>query len=103
MKSTVFCYIIIIKIKNAPNAESRRNTMDNIKELVDKLVDKIQSSKDIKELFEENPIKAVEKVLGVDLPDDIVEKVIDAVKAKISIDDVSDKVSDVVGMFKKLF
>ena len=35
--------------------------------------------------------------------DDIVEKVIDAVKAKISIDEVSDKVSDVVGMFKKLF
>lgn len=77
--------------------------MDNIKELVEKLVDKIQSSKDIKELFEENPIKAVEKVLGVDLPDDIAEKVIDAVKAKISVDDVSDKVSDVVGMFKKLF
>ncbi len=77
--------------------------MDNIKELVDKLVDKIQDSKDIKELFEENPIKAVEKVLGVDLPDDIVEKVISAVKTKISIDGVSDKVSDVVGMFKKLF
>jgi len=77
--------------------------MDNIKELVDKLVDKIKGSKDIKELFEKEPIKAVEKVLGVDLPDDIVEKVIDAVKAKISIEDVSDKVSDVVGMFKKLF
>ena len=52
--------------------------MDNIKELVDKLVDKIKGSKDIKELFEKEPIKAVEKVLGVDLPDDIVEKVIES-------------------------
>lgn len=77
--------------------------MDNIKEMVEQLVDKIQENETIKKLFDADPIKAVEKVLGVDLPDDIVEKVIDAVKAKISIDEVSDKVSDVVGMFKKLF
>ena len=77
--------------------------MDNIKEMVEQLVDKIRENETIKKLFDADPIKAVEKVLGVDLPDDIVEKVIDAVKAKISIDEVSDKVSDVVGMFKKLF
>ncbi len=73
--------------------------MDNIKELIDKLVDKIQDSDDIKELFEKEPVKAIEKVLGVDLPDDIVEKVIDGVKAKITLD----KVSDVAGALKGLF
>ena len=36
----------------------------------------------------------VEKLLGVDLPDDIVEKVVAGVKAKLSLDDVSGIVDD---------
>ena len=41
----------------------------------------------------------MEKVLGVDLPDDVIEKIVAGVKAKISID----KVSDVADVLKKLF
>ena len=43
--------------------------------------------------------KALEKVLGVDLPDDIIEKVVDGVKAKIAVDGAK----DVLGTLKKLF
>ena len=61
--------------------------MPEVKELIEKLLDKVQKDESIKELFVKDPVKAVEKVLGVDLPDDVVKKIIDAVKAKLTVDD----------------
>ena len=73
--------------------------MDTIKEKIEEIVEKIKDSEDLVKLFKENPIKAVEKVLDVDLPDEIVEKIVDGVKAKMAVDDVK----DVFGALKKLF
>ena len=73
--------------------------MDEIKDLIRKLADKVQSDDEIKELFKKDPIKAVEKILGVDLPDDVVKKIIDGVKASITIEDAK----DLLGSLKKLF
>ena len=73
--------------------------MDEIKEMIEKVVERVTKEDDLKELFEKEPIKAIEKVLGIDLPDEKLEAIVDAVKAKISID----KLSSVAGMFKKLF
>ncbi len=75
--------------------------MENIKELIEKVVDAIKDNDNIKEQFEKEPVKVIEKFLGVDLPDDIVEKVIDGVKAKITLDQVSDVASALKGLFKK--
>ena len=46
----------------------------DIKEQIEKMVDKVKNDKEIQKLFTKDPIKAVEKVLGVDLPDDMIEK-----------------------------
>ncbi len=73
--------------------------MDEIKALIKKLADKIQDDDEIKSLFKKDPVKAVEKILGVDLPDDVVNKVIDGVKASITLDDAK----DLLGSLKKLF
>ena len=73
--------------------------MDEIKALIKKLADKVQSDDEIRELFKKDPVKAVEKILGVDLPDDVVKKIIDGVKASITIDDAK----DLLGSLKKLF
>ena len=70
-----------------------------IKEQIEKLAKKILDDKDLMDLFKEEPIKAVEKVLGVDLPDDVVEKIAAGVKAKIT----ADNVQDIMGALKKLF
>ena len=75
------------------------DNMDEIKEMIEKVVERVTKEDDLKELFEKEPIKAIEKVLGIDLPDEKLEAIVDAVKAKISID----KHSSVAGMFKKLF
>ena len=71
----------------------------DIKEQIEKIVDKIKDDDALKAQFKKDPIKAVEKLLGVDLPDDIIEKVVAGVKAKLSLDDLS----DAAGFLKKLF
>ncbi|MBR2636881.1 MAG: hypothetical protein IKD34_07590 [Oscillospiraceae bacterium] len=73
--------------------------MDSIKEKVQELVKMITEDKELMELFKTEPVKAVEKVLGVDLPDDMVLKIIDSVKAQITLD----KAGDLLGSLKKLF
>lgn len=72
----------------------------DVKELIEKVVDAIKDNDNIKEQFEKEPVKVIEKFLGVDLPDDIVEKVIEGVKAKITIDKVADVASALKGLFK---
>lgn len=71
----------------------------DIKELINKVVEEIKKNPSIKEDFEKEPVKVIEKFLGVDLPDDIVEKVIDGIKAKITVDNIS----DIASKLKKLF
>lgn len=75
----------------------------DIKEKIEEIVKKVTKDKDLLAKFKKDPVKTVEDVAGVDLPNDAVEKVVDAIKAKITADDVSDKVSDALGAIKKLF
>lgn len=69
----------------------------DIKAKIDEIVKKVQSEPDFAKDFQSNPVAAVEKVLGVDLPDDVINNVIDGVKSKISFDDVKDKIGDFFG------
>lgn len=73
----------------------------DIKEKIEEIVAKIKADPDFAKDFKAEPVKAVEKIIGVDLPDDVIEKVIDGVKSKVSFDDITDKVGDLLGMFKK--
>jgi len=71
----------------------------DIKGQISEMVEKITKDKDLREQFQKDPVKAVEKVLGVDLPDDLVEKIVAGVKGKMT----ADKLSDAAGLLKKLF
>ena len=71
----------------------------DIKAEITKIVDKIKNDDDLLAKFKKDPVKAVEGLLGVDLPDDIIEKVVEGVKAKITLD----KAGDILGGIKKLF
>ena len=42
-------------------------------------------------------LQAVEEVLGVDLPDDVIKNVIDGVKGKINVDSIKDKLGGLFG------
>lgn len=58
----------------------------DFKAKITELTDKIKNDKDLTEKFQKEPIATVEGLLGVDLPDDQVNKIADGIKAKISLD-----------------
>ncbi len=72
----------------------------DIKEQISKIVEEISKNPNIKEQFEREPIKVIEKIVGIDLPDDVVKKIIDGVKAKLTIDGVSKATDALKGIFK---
>ena len=70
-----------------------------IQEKIDELVEKVKSDKNIAAKFQRDPIATVEELLGIDLPNDQIEKVVDMIKAKINVD----KISGALGGIGKLF
>lgn len=72
----------------------------DIKEQVTKAVEKITKDKELQEQFKTVPAKALESILGIDLPDEIVDQIIKGVKAKLTTDKVSDAVDSLKGLLK---
>ena len=72
-----------------------------ILEKVNEVVDKLQSDDKLMAQFKKEPVKALEKILDVDLPDDVIEKIIDAVKAKLTVDEIGDLLSAAKKIFSK--
>ena len=58
----------------------------DIKGKIDDIVKKLKSDKGLMDNFKKDPISTVEGLVGVDLPNDQVEKIADGSKAKISLD-----------------
>lgn len=69
----------------------------DIKAKIDEVVNKVKSDKNFAEKFKSDPVKAVEGVLGVDLPDDVVNNIISGVKAKIDIGNLKDGIGSLLG------
>ena len=71
----------------------------DLKEKIEEIVKKVQNDDNFKDEFLKNPEKAIENLAGIGIPDGMVDKVIDGVKAKIT----GDKLSDAMDSLKKLF
>ncbi len=69
----------------------------NIKEKIEELVEKIKSDKTLSAKFQKDPVATVEELLGVDLPNDQIEKLVDGVKAKINLDSIGKKLGGLFG------
>lgn len=73
--------------------------MADIKAEITKVVEKVTKDEKLMDQFKKDPVKTVEGVLGIDLPDDLMTKIVDGVKAKLTVD----KVGGVADALKKLF
>ena len=73
----------------------------DIKEKIEELVEKIQKNPAMLKKFNTEPVKVVEELVGIDLPDELIEKVVDGVKAKITLDKVGDALGALGGLFSK--
>jgi hypothetical protein len=70
-----------------------------LKDKLDDIVDKIKSDKNIAAKFQKDPVGTVEELLGVDLPNDQLENLVDMIKAKLKLE----KAGDALGGLGKLF
>lgn len=75
----------------------------DIKAKIEEIVEKVKSDKDFAAKFKADPIKAVESVLGIDLPDDKIKEVIDGVKTKVKLDEIGDKFEGIADKIGGLF
>lgn len=73
----------------------------DIKEMVEKIVDKIKDDPQLLAKFKKEPVAVVEKLVGIDLPNDQVEKLADLAMAKINADKVGDVLEGLGGLFGK--
>lgn len=62
----------------------------DIKAKITEIVDKAKNDEKFKAELSKNPVKAVEGVIGIDLPDEQINKIVDGVKAKVTLDNASD-------------
>ena len=73
----------------------------DIKATIDQVVTKLKSDPSMMDNFQKDPVKTVEGIAGVDLPDDQINPVIEGIKAKIGggvLSGIKDKIG---GLFNK--
>ena len=73
----------------------------DIKAKAEEIVTKIRADKDLKAKFAKDPEKTVEELLGIDIPDGSMDKVLGIVKAKIGAADISEMAGKIGGLFGK--
>ena len=71
----------------------------DIKEKIEQAVKKLKTDKGLMAKFQKNPVSVVEDLIGIDLPDQQINQVVESIKAKISLD----KAGDMLGGIGKLF
>ena len=69
----------------------------DIQKIISNVLEQLTENKDLRKAFDADPVKVLEKTFGIDLPDDQVNAVIKAVKAKLDIDDVADVAGKLLG------
>lgn len=73
----------------------------DIKAKIEEIVKKLTSDNNLMAKFEKNPVSVIEDLIGVDLPDDQVNQLVDGIKAKIKLDKVGNALGGLSGLFKK--
>lgn len=71
----------------------------DMKAKIQAIVEKIQKDPALLKKFNTEPVKVVEELVGIDLPDEMIEKVVDGVKAKMT----AERLGDALGTLGSLF
>ena len=69
----------------------------DIKKTIEEIVTKVKNDKDIGDKFKKNPTGTVVGLIGVDLPDDQINAVVEGVKAKVNVDGITSKLGGLFG------
>lgn len=79
----------------------------NLEQLIDQVVEKLTGNKNTVAQFKKDPMGTVKKILGnIDLDNEVLEKIVTAVKGKINLDELAGKaggLKNILGKLKGLF
>lgn len=75
--------------------------MNDILKLAAEISTKLVKDENLLEAFKKDPVTVVEKKLGIDLPNDQLNALIDGIKAKLKADDVLDAAGKLFNLLKK--
>lgn len=75
----------------------------DIQKIISEVLEQLTRNEDLRKAFDVDPVKVLEKTFKIDLPDDQVNAVIKAIKAKLDLDDVADVAGKVLGGLGNLF
>ena len=73
----------------------------DIKEKIEELVEKIKNDKTLLAKFKDDPVSAVESLIGIDLPNDQLDALVNGIKAKIGLDQLGDALGGLGNLFGK--
>ena len=63
----------------------------DIKKIIEDILANLKGDPKMAENFTKEPVKTVESLAGVDLPDDQIQPIVDGVKAKLNLDNLGEK------------
>ena len=73
----------------------------DIKAMIEKAVNMLMSDKSLMAKFDKNPASVIEEVIGVDLPDEIVNQIVSGIKVKLAATQVGNALEGLDKLFKK--
>ncbi len=75
--------------------------MDEIKEKIEEALAKLKADPKLMMQFKTEPVKALETIFDVDLPDNVINKVIDGIKARLAGEAAKDMAKDAANDVKE--
>lgn len=76
----------------------------DIKKKIEELVDQLLSDEKTMASFKKDPITTIEKLIGIDLPNDQIEAIVKGIQAKLGLEKLGiDDIGDALSLAGKLF
>lgn len=76
----------------------------DVKKKIEELVKKLLSDEKMMANFKKDPITTIEKMIGIDLPNDQIEAIVKGIQAKLGLEKLGiDDLGDVMNLAGKLF
>ena len=75
----------------------------DIQKIINDAVTKLKADDKLLENFKKNPTKVLEKLVGIDLPDDKIDPIIKGIQAKLNLDELAEKAEGIMGALGGLF
>ena len=75
----------------------------DIQKIINDVIAKLKDDDQLLANFKSNPTKVLEKLVGVDLPDDKIDPIIEGIKAKLNLAALAEKAEGLMGALGGLF